>query len=50
MDGLMSTLEIYANADHLFEGFDMVTNRSTNSYLEYTITTPTQADRGVTSG
>ena len=29
MDGLMSTLEIDADADHPFEGFDMVINVST---------------------
>ena len=33
MDGLISTLDIYANADYLFEFFSMVTNGSTNSYL-----------------
>ena len=34
MDRLISTLEIDANADYLFEGFAMVTNESTKSYLE----------------
>ena len=47
MDGLMSTLEIDANADYLFEGLTMVTNGSTKSYLEADLATPTQADRNV---
>ena len=50
MDGLISTLERYANTDYLFEGFAMVTNGSTKSYLEATLTTTTQADRSVTNG
>ena len=50
MDGLMSTLEIYSGADYLFEGFAMVPNGSTKSYLEAALATPTEADRSVTSG
>ena len=46
----MFTLEIDADTDYLFEGFDMVMNRSINSYLEASLTTPTQDNRSVTSG
>ena len=50
MDKLMSTLEIDSDADYLFEGFAMVTNIFTKSYLEAAFTTTTQADRSVTIG
>ena len=50
MDELMSTLEIDADADYLFEGFSMVTNGYTKRYLEAALTTPTQSDRSVASG
>ena len=49
MDRLMSTLNIYADADYLFEGFAMVTNGSTQSYLEADLATPTQVYRSVTN-
>ena len=47
MDGLMSNLEIDANAEYLFEGLTMVTNGSTKSYLEADLATPTQDDSSV---
>ena len=50
MGRLMSTLEIDANADYLFEVFSVVTNGYTKSYLEAALTTLTQADKSVTSG
>ena len=50
MDGLVSTLEIDADDDYIFEGFAIVTNGPNKSYLEAALTTPIQADRGVTSG
>ena len=50
VDRLVSILEIYNDADFLFEGFSMVTNGSTKSYLEATLTTLTQPDRNITSG
>ena len=50
MDEIMYTLKIEANAKGLFDGFKMITNGSTKSYLESALTTPTQADRSVTSG
>ena len=43
-------IEIDANADYLFECFAMLTNRSTNIYLEATLTTLTQDESSVTSG
>ena len=49
-DGIMSNLEIDADANDLFKGFSMVTNGYTKSYLEAYLTTPTQDDRSVTSG
>ena len=49
MDGLISTLNIYADADYLFEGFSMVTNVSNKSYLEAELTTLTQAGESVSS-
>ena len=36
MEGLMPTLEIDAGTDYLFEGFTMVTNGYTKSYLKPT--------------
>ena len=50
MDRLMSTLKIEGNDDYLFEGFSIVTNGSTKSYLEATLTTKYQSDNSVTSG
>ena len=49
MDGLISTLNIYADADYLFEGFSMVTNVSNKRYLEAELTTLTQAGESVSS-
>ena len=50
MDGLVPNLEIDNDADYLFEGFSMVANTSTKSYLEDSIITLTWADRSVTNG
>ena len=50
MDRLIYTLEIYTYNDYLFDGFSVLTNRSTKSYLETALTTPTQSDRSVASG
>ena len=48
IDGLISTLDIAADADYLFECFNMVTNGFTKSYLEAASTTLTQNNSSIT--
>ena len=50
MDELMSYLDMDTGADYLFEGFTMVNNRSTKSYLEAALGTWARAYRSVTKG
>ena len=45
MDRIMSTIKLKNDADDFFEGFAMVTNRSTKSYLEAALTKSTRAGR-----
>ena len=49
MDSIMSTLEVDADTDYLFEGFVMVTNGSTNIYLEANLTPLTWVGRNIPS-
>ena len=49
IDEIVSTLKIDSNTDYLFEAFAIVTNRSTKTYLEAALTTPTRADNSFTN-